>query len=115
MKVACRFVFSSTSASVSSVERVGKKLVYRGLEFSDFDKPIKINHKRYKRAVLAKKGNEFKLIRYGHVDYEDFTTHKDPKRRENFRKRFRGILTADGKPAYKDKWQAAYWAYNDLW
>jgi hypothetical protein len=105
----------STSKSVNSIQRNGKHIEYNGLLFPDFDKPIEINDKRYKRAVLARKGNEFKLIRYGHVDYEDFTTHKDPERRDRFRKRFRGILKSDGKPAYKDKWQAAYWAYNDLW
>lgn len=105
----------SVSASVDTIERKEGKLIYKGMTFDDFDKPIKIVDKRYKRAVLARKGNEFKLIRYGHVDYEDFTTHKDPERRDRFRKRFRGILKSNGKPAYKDKWQAAYWAYNDLW
>lgn len=105
----------STAVNIDRVEKSGSSLIYKGMTFKDFDKPIVIDDKRYKRAVLARKGNEFKLIRYGHVDYEDFTTHKDPERRDRFRKRFRGILKSDGKPAYKDKWQAAYWAYNDLW
>lgn len=105
----------STAVNIDLVEKSGSSIIYNGMTFKDFDKPIVIKDKRYKRAVLARKGNEFKLIRYGHVDYEDFTTHKDPERRERFRKRFRGILKSDGKPAYKDKWQPAYWAYNDLW
>jgi predicted N-acyltransferase len=108
-------ILVSLCTSVDSIQKENGKLVYKGMTFIDFDKPIEIKDKRYKRAVLARKGNNFKLIKYGHVDYEDFTTHKDPERRENFRKRFRGILKSNGKPAYKDKWQAAYWAYNDLW
>lgn len=113
------FLISLSSKQGVSVDRVevrGKKLVYRGLEFSDWDKPIVLDdNTRYKRAVLARKGKFFKLIRYGNKDYEDFTTHKDEARRERFRTRFRGILKKDGKPAYRDKWQAAYWAYYDLW
>lgn len=106
---------STDGISVNSIKREGKYLVYRGLKFTDFDKPIKLKSGKHKRAVLAKKGNKVKLVRYGRVGYEDFTTHKDEDRRQRFRARFRGILKKDGKPAYKDKWQAAYWAYNDLW
>lgn len=106
---------SNEGIPVDSVEKKGKKLIYRGLEFPGFDKPIELKQGPHKRAVLAKKGNKFKLIKYGRKGYSDYTIHKDKERRERFRTRFRGIMKKDGKPAYKDKWQAAYWAYNDLW
>lgn len=101
--------------SIDKVEKRGKKLIYNGLEFPGFDKPIVLKTGKKKRAVLAKKGNKFKLIKYGLKGASDFTIHKDEERRQRFRSRFRGIMTKEGKPAYKDKWQAAYWAYNDLW
>lgn len=56
-----------------------------------------------------------KWVHFGHSSYEDYTTHKDPKRRENYRKRHAAIKTKDGKPAYKNKKQPAYWSYNLLW
>ena len=42
-------------------------------------------------------------------------SHKDPKRRDNFRDRMEGIKTKSGSKAYKDPKQPAYHAYNVLW
>ena len=53
------------------------------MTFPGWNKPIdNPTDSRHKRCVLAKKGNQFKLVKYGHKDYEDYTTHKDKKRRE---------------------------------
>ena len=49
-----------------------------------------------------------KWIHFGAYTYEDFTKHKDDKRRENFRKR-------NAKWANAPKWSAAWLAYNLLW
>jgi hypothetical protein len=45
----------------------------------------------------------------------DFTKHKDPKRRASYQARHKAIKDKSGKPAYKNKLSAAYWAMNDLW
>jgi hypothetical protein len=115
MKILVAISGAGAAKSVNSVVRKDGKIHYAGLVFPDFDKPIVLKSGKHKRAVLAKKGKFFKLVRYGRVGYEDFTTHKDKERRDRFRARFRGILTKEGKPAYKDKWTAAHWAYYDLW
>ena len=107
---------ATTGQPLEKVEKENGKLKYRGMTFPGWNKPIdNPTNSRHKRCVLAKKGNQFKLVKYGHKDYEDYTTHKDKKRRDNYRKRHMGIKTKDGKLAYKDKFQAAYWALNDLW
>jgi hypothetical protein len=56
-----------------------------------------------------------KTIHFGSRIYQDYTFHKDEARRERYRNRHRGILKKDGTPAYLDKNQASYWAWNLLW
>ena len=41
--------------------------------------PSKNKNKKYKAII-----NGQKEIHFGHSQYQDFTTHKDPKRRENY-------------------------------
>jgi hypothetical protein len=107
---------SSEGVDISKAERDGSKVKYRGFTFPGFNKPIKnTTGSRHKMIVLAKKGKRMKLIKFGHKKYEDFTTHKDKERRKRYRDRHRGVLTKDGKPAYKDKFQAAYWSWHVLW
>lgn len=98
------------------IKREGGKLVYRGEEFSGFNKPKKdTSGAKTKKVVLAKKGDEVKLVRYGHKDYQDFTQHKDPQRRENYLKRSAGIKDKSGKLTKDDPFSANYWARKDLW
>ena len=60
--------------------------------------------------VLAKEGDEMKILNYGHVDYSDFTKHKDSERRKNFRARHKC------DPVSKlSKLTKRYWACQDLW
>lgn len=79
-------------------------------------KPFKSTVKNKKFDVYVKgKGNKIKKISFGDSRYEDFTQHKDKKRRDNYLKRARGILKKDGTPAYLDKNSPAYWSYYYLW
>ena len=50
-----------------------------------------------------------KLIHFGAKGYEDFTQHKDKKRRKSFRARMR---CDTDKP---NKSSARYWACEELW
>jgi hypothetical protein len=77
--------------------------------------PFKSARKDKKFSVYILKDGKRKLLHYGDPNYQDFTQHKDKKRREAYRKRARGILLKSGKPAYLDKRQPAYWSYNFLW
>ena len=54
-------------------------------------------------------------IHFGARGMEDFLIHKDPVRRERYRKRHSAIRLKNGKLAYMDKNQPAYYAYRILW
>ena len=79
-------------------------------------KPFKSKRKDKKFSVYVKgdKGQP-KLIHFGQVGYQDFTQHKDPKRREAYRKRARGIKNKKGQRVYLLKDTPAWWSYNYLW
>ncbi len=61
----------------------------------------------------TKKG--YKKIGFGDKRYEDFTQHKDEKRRTAYLKRAKGIKNKEGKLTWKDKNTANYWAVHHLW
>jgi len=100
----------------SDVKKEGSKLVYRGHTFDGFNKPKTAPEgDSHKKMVLAKKGDEVKLVKYGLRGMEDFTQHKDPKRRENYLKRSAGIKDKNGKPTKDDPFSPNHWARKDLW
>ena len=75
------------------------KLVNAGV--SDYNKPKRTSGGNKKFAVLAKKGSEIKLVRFGDPN---MTIKKDqPDRRKSFRARH-NCDTA------KDKFSARYWS-----
>ena len=77
------------------------RIKYRGETFAGFNKPKRTPGKNKKSAVLAKKGTEIKLVRFGDPN---MSIKKDqPARRSNFRARHK-CDTA------KDKFSARYWS-----
>ena len=75
---------------------------YRGETFSGYNKPKRTPKKNKKFAVLAKKGDQIKLIRFGDPK---MTIKKDqPARRKSFRARHK----CDTSPP--DKLSARYWS-----
>lgn len=100
----------------SSVKREGGKIVYRGHEFEGFNKPKDApKGDKHKKVVLAKKGDEVKLVKFGLRGMEDFTQHKDPERRKNYLARSAGIKDKNGNPTKDDKFSANYWSRTKLW
>ena len=77
------------------------RIKYRGETFAGFNKPKRTPGKIKKSAVLAKKGSEIKLIRFG--DPKMSIKKDQPGRRANFRARHK-CDTA------KDKFSARYWS-----
>lgn len=99
-----------------NIKREDGKLVYRGHEFPGFNKPIKAPAgSDSKKIVLAKKGDDVKLVSYGLRGYEDFTQHGDSERRKNYLTRSAGIRNKAGNLTKDDKFSANYWARKDLW
>jgi hypothetical protein len=62
----------------------------------------------HKWVVKSCHAGEEKIVRYGRRGYEDYTQHKDPERRKNFRARM-------GCDKTMDKNTPRYWACNALW
>lgn len=80
-------------------------------------KPFKYKGKgKFKMSVYVKndKGKP-KLIHFGNTDYEDYTQHKDEKRRKSYLARAKGIKDKEGNLTYKDKNSKNYWAIKTLW
>ena len=85
------------------------RIQFRGETFAGFNKPKRApKGSKKKFVVLAKQGDKVRKIGYGHRDYKDFTQHKDPKRRKNFR-------SCHNCKTAKDKLTARYWACKKLW
>lgn len=68
---------------------------------------------RKKWAVVVKdpKTGKRKIVRWGDPKMQDYTQHKDPKRRKNFHER----MNCDSDPKAKDKTRPKYWACNATW
>ena len=89
-------------ATTKNVERLPSgRLKYRGETFAGYNKPKRTPGKAKKSAVLAKKGNEVKLVRFG--DPKMSIKKDQPGRRKNFRARHNCDTT-------KDKFSARYWS-----
>ena len=88
--------------------------VKRGKEpFSDFNKPKRTpNHPTKSHAVLAKKGDKVKLIRFGQQGVsgagKNPRTEKDKARRKSF-------LARHAKNIARGKMSAAFWAAKVKW
>lgn len=91
------------------------EVVYRGVTFPGYNKPIPSNRRGKKKMVLVKRGDRVKLVHFGQKGYEDYTQHKDKARRANYLARSGGIKGRDGKPTANDPFSANYWARRELW
>ncbi len=74
--------------------------------------PVKSTRKNKKFKVLTPNGN---IIHFGHTSYEDFTQHKDEKRRKNYCKRSANIKDKNGKLTKNNKESANYYSRKFLW
>jgi hypothetical protein len=61
----------------------------------------------------SKKG--YKKIGFGDKNYEDFTQHKDEKRRKSYLARAKGIRNKKGELTWKDKNSSNYYSVKYLW
>ena len=89
-------------ASSKNVKRTASgRIVYRGESFAGFNKPKRTPNAKKKSAVLAKKGDQVKLVRFGD---QNMSIKKDqPARRKSFRARHNWDTA-------KDKFSARYWS-----
>ena len=100
-------------ASTKNVKRTKSgRLVYRGETFSGYNKPKRTPNGPKKSAVLAKKGDQVKLVRFG--DPNMSIKKNIPARQRSFLARMGGVLKqVKGQktlsPAY---WSIRAWKKN---
>jgi hypothetical protein len=88
-------------------------LEYRGETFPGFNKPKRnTSASKHKQVVLAKKGDEVKVVRFGHKDYGH---NYSSEARKNYLERSAGIRDKSGNLTKDDKFSANYWARKELW
>lgn len=91
------------------------EVTYRGITFPGYNKPIASNRKGKKKMVLVKRGDKIRIVHFGQKGYQDFTQHKDKKRRKNYLTRSAGIRNKSGQLTKDDPFSPNYWARRKLW
>jgi len=56
-----------------------------------------------------------RVVHFGHSDYEDYTQHRDKKRRKNYLARSAGIRNGQGRLTKDDPLSPNYWSRRILW
>lgn len=90
-------------------------MITRGSEkFAGYNKPKRTpNHPKKSHAVLAKEGNEVKLIRFGQQGVSG--SPKKEGESAAYRKRRESFKARHAKNIAKGKMSAAYWANREKW
>ena len=84
-------------------------ITYRGKTFSGYNKPRRATDGKKKFEVLAKEGDQVRLVRFGDVK-GGLTIKKDqPSRKKSYYARH----NAQGKPT--SKLSAKYWSHKTKW
>ena len=78
-------------------------------------KPFPSTRKNKKFSVYVMKDGKKRLIHFGDDRYQDFTQHKDEKRRKSYLNRAKGIKNKKGELTWKDKNTANYWSVHYRW
>ena len=86
-------------------------------ETLNYGRPVPSHQGKHKFQVLVwdKEKKKNVVVHFGHRDYEDFTQHKDPDRRENYLSRSAGIRDGKGRLTKDNPASANYWSRRYLW
>ena len=87
---------------------------YRGEKFAGYNKPKRTpGHPKKSHAVLAKEGEQVKLIRFGQQGVSG--SPKKTGESESYRKRRESFKARHASNIKKGKMSAAYWADKVKW
>ena len=90
------------------------EIEYQGMQFPGYNKPVATpGHDSKSHAVLAKEGDEVKLIRFGQQGVKGSPKTKGES--EQARKRRKSFMARHAKNIKKGKMSAAYWAARHKW
>ena len=100
-------------ATTKDTERTTGGVRYRGETFPGFNKPKRApSDSAKKMRVLAKKGDEIKVVEFGQKGYGH---NYSAEARANYLARSGGIRSGSGALTKSDKFSANYWARKVLW
>jgi hypothetical protein len=100
-------------ATTKDTERTAGGVSYRGETFPGFNKPKRApTDSKKKMRVLAKKGDEIKVVEFGQKGYGH---NYSAEARSNYLARSGGIRSGSGALTKNDKFSANYWARKELW
>lgn len=89
-------------------------ITYRGEKFSGYNKPKRTpGHPKKSHAVLAKEGDQIRLIRFGQQGVSG--SPKKAGESASYRKRRESFKARHAKNIAKGKMSAAYWADKAKW
>jgi len=100
-------------AALAEKQQAEKKaeVEYRGHTFPGYNIPVRSSRPEKKKMVLAKKGDEVRLIHFGQQGYKH--NYSDAAKK-NYLARSAGIRGKGGLTK-DDKFSANYWARRELW
>ena len=106
-------VFQSTLGS-SIIFWIYIVVVYRGEKFSGYNKPKRTpKHPKKSHAVLAKKGDKIKLIRFGQQGVRG--AGKNPKSKKDKARKMSYYAIHNAHDSSPDKLSARYWSHKVKW
>jgi hypothetical protein len=85
---------------------------YRGKTFPGYNQPVDSDKKEKKMMVLAKKGEEVRLVHFGQKGYKH---NYSPAAKANYLSRSAGIRNKSGQLTKDDSFSPNYWARRVLW
>lgn len=100
------------SAAKAGADSSSGSIEYRGHKFPGYNKPIRSSDPDKKMMVLAKKGDEVRLIHFGQRGYKHNYSEAAKK---NYLTRSAGIRNKSGELTKDDIFSPNYWARRVLW
>jgi len=112
-KYGLRNRMARVEAALAEKQQAEKKaeIEYRGHTFPGYNIPVRSSRPEKKKMVLAKKGDEVRLIHFGQQGYKH--NYSDAAKK-NYLARSAGIRGKGGLTK-DDKFSANYWARRELW
>lgn len=76
--------------------------------------PAQVGKKKLQVKVLNREGQQ-QTVAFGHKDYQDYTRHRDEKRRKNYCRRSKGIRCSKNPGGICDQTSPNFWSRTALW
>jgi len=91
-------------------------ITYRGETFSGVNKPKRTpNHPKKSHAVLAKEGNQVKLVRFGQQGVSGAGSNPKSDKEKKRKRSFYARHSAQNPSGLRNKFSSLYWSARTKW